>query len=71
MADKPDKPDVPGRGPARTPARDFIAENLRALFESAERDPLPEALQTLLDRLAREEEARVARGEEDDAPARR
>lgn len=35
--------------------RDFIAENLHALFENAAEEPLPEPLAALLARLAAEE----------------
>ncbi len=35
--------------------RDFIAENLRALFANAAEEPLPEPLAALLARLAEEE----------------
>lgn len=70
MADEPDmagairrraRPQTAGDPPVRRPhdqkqpARDFIAENLRALFRDADREPLPESLLALLDRLAQEE----------------
>ena len=57
MADEPDTNGAPvDAGPAPTPpGRDFIAENLRALFRDAEREPLPPALKGVLERLAREE----------------
>jgi len=48
---RPRRP-APGDKPAE---RDFIAENLRALFENAAGEPLPEPLTALLARLAAEE----------------
>lgn len=59
MAYEPDTRGAPGdAGAAPTPpGRDFIADNLRALFRSAEDEPLPPELKELLERLAREENA--------------
>ena len=48
---RPRRP-APGDKPAE---RDFIAENLRALFENAAGEPLPEPLTAFLARLAAEE----------------
>lgn len=42
-----------GDGPAA--GRDFISENLRALFGDAEKEALPDRFRELLDKLASEE----------------
>ncbi|MFO7854916.1 MAG: hypothetical protein R6V44_06805 [Paracoccaceae bacterium] len=57
MADQPreERPCRADVAKSPGPSRDFIAERLRGLFRSAELEPLPEELQSLLDRLAREE----------------
>lgn len=57
MADEPDEECAPERDVAEpsAPARDYIAENLRALFRNADLEPLPEDIRALLERLAREE----------------
>lgn len=59
MADEPDTSGAPGDAGAEPtpPGRDFIADNLRALFRKAEDEPLPQPLKELLERLAREENA--------------
>lgn len=63
MADEPSKQRAPARDAASAstrppaPPRDFIAENLRALFRDADREPLPDALKALLDRLAQDDRA--------------
>ena len=59
LAAEPDTSSESGdAGAAPTPpGRDFIADNLRALFRSAEDEPLPPELKELLERLASEENA--------------
>ena len=61
MAHEPDGPGARARRSNAPAARDFIAENLQALFRKAESEPLPEALQALLDRLSREEAESLAK----------
>lgn len=58
MVDEPENDSAPENEVAEPPAppRDYIAENLRALFRDAHLEPLPDEIQTLLDRLAREEQ---------------
>ncbi len=41
-----------GRGDAPAEGRDFIGENLRALFGDAENEALPDRFRELLDKLA-------------------
>jgi hypothetical protein len=43
------------RGDAPAQGRDFISENLRALFGDAEKEALPDRFRELLDKLAAEE----------------